>query len=29
MQDLVEADSREGDEPAKIELTYSTLQAVN
>ena len=28
-QDLAEEDSREGDGPAKIELTYSTLQAIN
>ena len=28
-QDLAGADSREGDGPAKIELTYSTLQAIN
>ena len=28
-QDLAGADSSEGDEPAKIELTYSTLQAIN
>jgi hypothetical protein len=27
--DLAEADSREGNRPAKIELTYSTLQAIN
>jgi hypothetical protein len=26
---LAEADSREGNRPAKIELTYSTLQAIN
>jgi hypothetical protein len=28
-QDLAGADFKEGDEPAKIELTFSTLEAIN
>lgn len=29
MRDLARADYREGNEPAEIELTYSTLEGIN